>query len=77
MNVHTIKDYANNNKQQESNVHSLNVDNNNNNNQGNNVMRYFNREVFHFKTCSFIIICFLLKFYVVSVGIYYLYSMFK
>ena len=77
MNVHTIKDYANNNKQQESNVHSLNVDNNNNNNQGNNVMRYFNREVFHFKTCSFIIICFLFKFYVVSVGIYYLYSMFK
>ena len=27
MNVHTIKDYANNNKQQESNVYSLNVDN--------------------------------------------------
>ena len=76
MNVHTLKDYENNNNQQEQNIHSLNVDNNNTNTQ-NNVMSYFNRKVFHFKTCSFVIICFLLKCYLVSVGIYYLYSMFK
>lgn len=75
MNVHTLKDYNNNDKQQ-SNVHSLNVDNSNNN-ISNNVTSYFNRDVFHFKTCTFVIICFLLKFYIASIVIYYLYSMFK